>query len=143
MRNAAPERNTTDCLWGAAERTASGLYDCSTREQEINAPLPAQPRVQAPDAPLLLQPRADRRRRAAGALGKPGNLRLHLVGRHGQPLAPRDFVEHERSADRLRRRVSLTLAELLPVDVRLHRIDLLVDQPADELLHAAIDLTLE
>ena len=58
-------------------------------------------------------------------------------------LAPRHLVEHERAADRFGRRVALLLAELFPVDVGLHRIDLLIDQPPDELLDPPIDLAIE
>ena len=38
---------------------------------------------------------------------------------------------------------TLLLAELFPVDVDLHRIDLLIHEPADEVLHPPIDFAIE
>ena len=58
-------------------------------------------------------------------------------------LAPRDLVEHDRAGDRFARGVALALAERLPVDAGLPRVDVLVDQPAREVLEAAIDLALD
>ena len=55
-------------------------------------------------------------------------------------LAPRHLVEHERAAHRLSRRLTLPVPELLPVDVGPHRVDLLLDQPPDEVLDATVDL---
>src|SRR5262249_48663926 len=119
------------------------LYDCSTREQEINGPLTPQPVVQAPDSALLFKPRAHRRRRAARALRVPSDLGFDVAVRHRHGLAPRHLVEHERAPYGFGRGVVLAFAEFLPVDVRLHRIDLLIDQPPDELLNTPIDLALE
>ena len=58
-------------------------------------------------------------------------------------LAARHLVEDERPAHRFGRRVPLLFAELLPVDVHLHGIDLLIHEPPDELLHAPIDFAIE
>src|ERR1043166_1638467 len=97
MRKSVPLGNEQRlCVGELWDRSGLRLYDCSTREQEINGPLP-----------------------------------------------PPHLVEPQRAFHRLGRRVALPLAEFLPVDVGLHRIDLLLDQPPHELLDAAIDLALE
>ena len=78
-----------------------------------------------------------------GALGKPGDFGVHvLVGRLNR-LAPRDVVDHERAPDGVRRCVPLPEPELAPVDLDLHRVDPLFDQPADELLQPAVHFLLD
>ncbi len=114
-------------------------------EQEINASFPAAaPRTDAPMPPSF----SSRARTAAGvrpaALGVARDLRRRRP-RPRPSMCSRRATSSSTSAprDRFGRGLALALAELLPVDVGLHRVDLLIDQPADELLDAAIDLAIE
>src|SRR5688572_22780871 len=117
--------------------------DRGLREEEVDRFFTPQPGMEAAEPAFLLEPRADRRRGASGPFCIPLHLGVHLVIRRGEPLAPRYLIQDERALDRFARRVLLALAELLPVDVRPHRIDLLLDQTAHELLDAAIDLPVD
>ena len=102
------------------------------------------PVVEAAEPALLLQPRPHGR----GASGRCARRTARPRPRAPPPMTAmfsRRATSSSTSAlsHRLGRRLPLPLAELLPVDVRLHRIDLLFHQPPDELLDAPIDLAIE
>ena len=102
------------------------------------------PEYRRADAPLFLQPGPDGGRRPAASARHTVPTSASTSSSDDRDLlAPRHLVEHQRAADRFGRRLALPLAELLPVDVGLHRVDLLIDQPPHELLDPAIDLALE
>src|SRR5262245_50020112 len=107
------------CVGSSGPDDVLRLYDSSTRQQEVNRALPAQPRVQPADAPLLFKPRADGRGCAAGTFGILGDFGVDVLVRHRHLFPPRHLVEHERAAHRFGRGLLLPLAEFFPVDVRL------------------------
>src|SRR5688572_20993499 len=131
-------------LKGKSEREVLGFSrNSSTRHEEVNRLLTAQTRVDARHPAFFFQPRAHGRRCASGPFPEAGDLALHLFPGHLQPLAPGHFVESERAGDGFARRLALALAERVPVDAGLAGIDLLLHEPAREVLDAAVDLALD
>ena len=76
--------------------------------------------------------------------GNSGNgIGFSVVAQPGEDQPVREFVEHQRALHRLAARLALAVAELIPVDVRAPRVDVLIHQTAREgeiieLLHAGI-----
>src|SRR5262249_752652 len=101
--------------------------DRGAREHEIDRLLAAETGVHARQAALLFERRADRGWRAVAALGVAGHFALDLLVAHLDVFAPRDLVEHERRRDAVARDRALALAERVPVDAGLPRVDLLID----------------
>ena len=118
--------------------------DCSTRHAGSQSTSPAA--VPQTRATARLPFRAPRAPRPASAPCAPRSARSRCSTRPRldvELLAPRDLVEHDRARHRLARRSALALAERLPVDPRLPRIDALIDQPPGELLEPPIHLALD
>ena len=92
---------------------------------------------------LLFELGADGGGAPAAALGVALDFGVDILLGRGDMLAPRHLVERQRPAHGLGRRFTLLLAELFPVDVHLHRIDLLIHQAAHEIFHAPVDLAIE
>ena len=118
--------------------------DCSTRHHEVNRLLPPQPRVDARQTAFLLERRAHRRRRPARPLRVAPDLARRPRPRSTSSCSRRATSSSTSAArHRLARHLALALAERVPVDARLPRVDVLIDQPARELLEPPVDLALD
>src|SRR5713101_6445868 len=119
------------------------LCNCSMPHEEVNRLLPTQSRRHPRKSAFLFKRRTHGGRRAARALGVAADLLLDLVRRGVDVLAPRHFVEINRARHRLLRHLALALAEGLPVDAGLTRVDVLLHQSAREILEPTIELAFD
>ena len=120
------------------------LRTVAFEQEKLHRLLPAQSCVKAGKSAFFLEPRSHGRGRPARCARRSARSRRPSPRRSPRCASRRgDLVEDQRAAHGFLRRLALPLAELLPIDVGLHRIDLLFDEPADELLDPAVDFAVD
>src|SRR5258706_3466766 len=99
--------------------------------------------MDAGQSSLFLQCRTHGSRRPAGAFRVARDLLLDFSFCDLETLSLRDLVEGHCPGDRVARGIALAFTKGIPVDVRLPRIDLLIDETMREFLDASIELALD